>query len=165
MEIHLIWAQEYDGGIGKNGQLPWHVSEDLKNFKKITLNSTIVMGRKTWDSLPFKPLPNRRNIVLSKNKIKDVETYHNIEQCLNIFKNEAITKIFIIGGSSIYKLFFEYATHLHITYIDIKSNDLDTFFPINEKQINSQFQKEKIERLSQNAKYTYWIKISNELNN
>ena len=56
MEIHLIWAQDNNGGIGLNGKLPWHISEDLKNFKKITSNSTIIMGRKTWESLPIKPL-------------------------------------------------------------------------------------------------------------
>ena len=89
MEIHLIWAQDYDGGIGKNGQLPWHIPEDLKNFKKITIDSTIIMGRKTWDSLPFKPLPNRRNIVLSKNTINNVEVYHNIDECINILKKRS----------------------------------------------------------------------------
>ena len=65
MEIHLIWAQDLNGGIGKDGKLPWHISEDLKNFKKITSNHPVIMGRKTWDSLPIKPLPNRRNIILS----------------------------------------------------------------------------------------------------
>ena len=69
MEIHLIWAQDINSGIGKNGKLPWHISVDLKNFKKITLNSTVIMGRKTWESLPIKPFPNRENIVLSS-KIK-----------------------------------------------------------------------------------------------
>ena len=64
MKIHLIWAQDEKGGIGKNGQLPWHIIEDLKNFKLLTKNSTIIMGRKTWDSLPIKPLPERENIVL-----------------------------------------------------------------------------------------------------
>ena len=63
MEVHLIWAQDQNGGIGIDGKLPWHISEDLKNFKKITLNSTIIMGRKTWDSLSIKPLPGRTNIV------------------------------------------------------------------------------------------------------
>ena len=67
MDIHLIWAQDENGGIGQNGKLPWHISEDLKNFKSLTLNSTIIMGRKTWDSLPIKPLPNRKNIILSRN--------------------------------------------------------------------------------------------------
>ena len=68
MEIHLIWAQDKNGGIGKDGKLPWHISEDLKNFKKITSNHPVIMGRKTWDSLPIKPLPNRRNIILSNSK-------------------------------------------------------------------------------------------------
>ena len=61
MEIHLIWAQDQNGGIGEEGQLPWHISEDLKKFKSLTMNSTIIMGRKTWDSLPTKPLPKRKN--------------------------------------------------------------------------------------------------------
>ena len=87
MEIHLIWAQENNGGIGKNGQLPWHIPEDLKNFKKLTLNSTIVMGRKTWESLPFKPLPKRRNIVFSSRIFEDVETYNNINQFMKKLYN------------------------------------------------------------------------------
>ena len=66
MNIQLTWAQDKKGGIGKNGKLPWHISEDLKNFKKLTTGHTIIMGRKTWDSLPVKPLPNRKNIILSK---------------------------------------------------------------------------------------------------
>ena len=85
MIIHLIWAQEKDGGIGINNSLPWHISEDLKNFKKITLNKPIIMGRKTWDSLPFKPLPHRRNIVLSSLSMNEVECYTNLENCLESF--------------------------------------------------------------------------------
>jgi len=158
MEIHLIWAQDYDGGIGKNGQLPWHIPEDLKNFKKITLDSTIIMGRKTWDSLPFKPLPNRRNIVLSKKTINNVEVYHDIDECINILQKEAISKIFIIGGSAIYKLFFKYATHLHITYIDIKLDDLDTFFPINDSLIKKKFIQTMKNQISEKADYTAWVK-------
>ena len=71
MNIHIIWAQDNNGGIGKDNKLPWHISEDLINFKKITSIHTIIMGRKTWDSLPKKPLPNRRNIVLSSNTLID----------------------------------------------------------------------------------------------
>ena len=82
MKIHLIWAQDGNGGIGKNGKLPWHVSEDLKNFKKITLNSTVIMGRKTWESLPVKPLPNRENIVLSKTLVAEVLTFKLYEECI-----------------------------------------------------------------------------------
>ena len=158
MEIHIIWAQDFEGGIGKNGQLPWHISEDLKNFKKLTLNSTIIMGRKTWDSLPFKPLPKRRNIILSSSNIPNVEVYHNIDTCINTLQNESLTKIFIIGGSSIYKLFFNYAHYLHITFVDIHTNGLDTFFPINLKSINQLFIKQSTEKLSDDANYTLWLR-------
>ena len=68
MHIHLIWAQDANAAIGKAGTLPWRYPEDLKNFKKLTIGNTIIMGRKTWDSIPkrFKPLPNRINVVISE---------------------------------------------------------------------------------------------------
>ena len=88
MNIELIWAQDEQGGIGKNGKLPWQISEDLKNFKKITSGFPVIMGRKTWNSLPFKPLPNRRNIVLSSSMVKGVETYESIQNCINKLENE-----------------------------------------------------------------------------
>jgi len=158
MEIHLIWAQEPNGGIGRNGKLPWHISEDLKNFKKITLDSTIIMGRKTWMSLPFKPLPKRRNIVLSSSSVPNVEVYHNIEDCIRILKKESISKIFVIGGGSIYKAFFNYATHLHITIINIPTKDIDTFFPIDLNTIRNSFTKQTKKNLSEFAEYSCWIK-------
>ena len=82
MKIHLIWAQDHNGGIGKDGNLPWHISEDLKNFKRLTSGSTILMGRNTWESLPIRPLPERRNIVLSHKEIPDVECYASVEECV-----------------------------------------------------------------------------------
>ena len=95
MEVHLIWSQDSNGGIGKDGKLPWHISEDLQNFKKITSNSTIIMGRKTWDSLPFKPLSNRRNIVLSRTKQNQVETYASYESCIaKLEKDNAFPRSF-----------------------------------------------------------------------
>ena len=111
MEIHLIWAQDKNGGIGENGKLPWHISEDLKNFKKITLNSTIIMGRKTWDSLPIKPLPKRENIILSSKKQSSGITYHSLKGCLEDLKESNKNKVFIIGGRSVYQLFFEAKFH------------------------------------------------------
>ncbi|RPG03771.1 MAG: dihydrofolate reductase [Pelagibacteraceae bacterium TMED246] len=158
MKIHLIWAQEHDGGIGKNGRLPWHIPEDLKNFKKITLNSTIVMGRKTWDSLPFKPLPKRKNIVFSSNKIDGIDTYDNIDKCIETLSKNKIDEIFVIGGSSIYKVFYEFATHLHITLVKIKSKNIDTFFPIDHKKIEQKFVKAEEKQLDKNAIYSYWVK-------
>ena len=158
MDIHLIWAQDENGGIGKNGKLPWHISEDLKNFKSITSNSPIIMGRKTWESLPLKPLPNRRNIVLSKNNQENAETYHSIEKCLEVLENDNLEKVFIIGGRSIYKLFFKKASYLHITYIHIHENGINEFFPIDFDTINNQFQQVYKKVLNDDATYTYWKK-------
>ncbi len=158
MEIHLIWAQDINGGIGKDGKLPWHLSEDLKNFKKITSGYPVIMGRKTWDSLPIKPLPNRRNIILSNSKFKNLEVYNNVEKCIDELKQSDITKIFVIGGSTIYEQFFEYATHLHITIISLKTENIDTFFPKDINQIKNFFSINSELNLSQKAKYTYWIK-------
>tara|TARA_B100001115_G_C15812860_1_gene403205 strand:+ start:720 stop:1199 length:480 start_codon:yes stop_codon:yes gene_type:complete len=158
MEIHLIWAQENNGGIGKNGQLPWYNPEDLKNFKKLTLNSTIVMGRKTWESLPFKPLPKRRNVVFSSRILEDVETYNNINQFMKKLDAESIKKIFIIGGSSIYKVFYEFATHLHMTIVNDITDGIDTFFPINNIEIKNKFQKIDEIKLNEKSIYTYWEK-------
>ena len=130
IEIHLIWAQDENSGIGISGKLPWHVRSDLKNFKKITLNSVIIMGRKTWDSLPVKPLPKRTNIVLSKTMKSKSNTFASYNECLNSLKSNNIKKVFIIGGRSIYKLFFNDAHYLHITHIHINKNGINEFFPV-----------------------------------
>ena len=140
MEIHLIWAQDTNGGIGKDGKLPWHVSEDLKNFKKITSQHPVIMGRKTWDSLPIKPLPNRRNIILSNSIFEDLEVYNDVRLCIKELKQSNIEKVFVIGGTSIYEQFFEYATHLHVTIININTENIDTFFPKDINQIKIFFQ-------------------------
>ena len=158
MEIHLIWAQDINGGIGVNGKLPWHISEDLKNFKKLTLNSTIIMGRKTWDSLPVKPLPKRNNIVLSSTKQKNVITFNTFEDCIDTLKKQKTKKIFIIGGRSIYKLFFNMADYLHISFINIINNETDEFFPFDKIEIDNRFKKKNETALSDIAQYTYWEK-------
>ena len=159
MEIHLIWCQDNNGGIGKRGTLPWHISEDLKNFKKLTHNSTVIMGRKTWESLPIKPLPNRRNIVLSSRTISDVENYDSIENCLEILDKEGLKKIFIIGGAQIYRHFFYLADKLHITLINEDTKEIDIYFPVSMEQIKSMFHKEKEFPLGDIAIYTCWEKI------
>ena len=121
MKIDLIWAQDKNGVIGVNGELPWHIPEDLINFKKLTLNQTIVMGRKTWNSLKFKPLPKRRNIVLTTQKnIELVDTFDNLVTLLNDLVDTDTKKIFVIGGAQIYKVFWPLATALHITFIKKK---------------------------------------------
>jgi len=159
MNIHLVWAQDLNGGIGQNGKLPWHISEDLQNFKKITLDSVIIMGRSTWNSLPLKPLPKRRNIVLSKTKIENVEVYHTINDCIDILKKEKIELVYIIGGATIYKQFFEFSDFLHITFIDAIISDIDTFFPLSMKEIKNLFFQTSGKQLSNNAHYTFWARI------
>ena len=109
MEIHIIWAQDNNSGIGKNHKLPWHIPEDLKNFKNITKNNTIIMGRKTWDSLPIKPLPFRKNIVLSRKKIKDVECYNSVDNCLSAIQLEkdVFIIIFVMRNNYFYSIYRE----------------------------------------------------------
>ena len=158
MEVHLIWAQDKNGGIGKNGKLPWHISEDLKNFKRITLNSTIIMGRKTWESLPVKPLPNRDNIILSKTLVLDILTFKTYEDCIDNLSKRNISKVFIIGGRSMYKLFFNKADYLHITNIDLLEEGINEFFPISNNDIISRFQKIDSIKLNDVAEYTLWSK-------
>ena len=160
MDIHLIWAQDKNGGIGKDGQLPWHISEDLKNFKSLTLNSTIIMGRKTWDSLPIKPLPNRKNIILSETKKSNGIIYSSFEECMNEIKKQNLEKIFVIGGRSIYKLFFDYADYLHITNVQLINKEINEFFPLNMKKIKLSFELKLQKELSNNATYTLWKKLN-----
>ena len=153
MDIHLIWAQDGNGGIGINGNLPWHVSEDLKNFKFITSNSIIVMGRKTWDSLPIKPLPNRENIVLSKT---ETSFCYSFEKCMDYLQKTNANKVFIIGGRSIYKLFFNKAKFLHITQISIICKGINEFFPVEMDIIKNNYKKIDTKLLSDTATYTLW---------
>tara|TARA_Y100000590_G_scaffold276390_1_gene310295 strand:- start:6694 stop:7176 length:483 start_codon:yes stop_codon:yes gene_type:complete len=159
INIHLIWAQDSTGGIGKDGNLPWHIPEDLKNFKKITQDSTIIMGRNTWESLPIKPLPKRRNIVISSHNIKNIEHYSSIDMCIEKLNEEYIKKIFVIGGAQIYKEFIYKSDELHITFIDLETKDVDTFFPLSLKKIKQMFTKKKEYSLSENATYTNWKRI------
>ena len=156
MDIHLIWAQDLNAGIGKDGKLPWHISEDLKNFKNLTINSTILMGRKTWDSLPIKPLPSRRNIVLSKSNQDNVITLSSHEECIKFFEKENLDKIFIIGGRSIFEIFFRYANFLHITKINLLTPKVNEFFPVEMKQIEKKFKLSSKKQLSPDAIYTFW---------
>ncbi len=126
--INIIVATSKNNQIGINNKLPWHISEDLKYFKCTTSGKTILMGRKTFESIG-KPLPNRKNIVLTRDmnfKPDGVTVIHSLEEALEICKNEE--NIFIIGGGEIYSLFLPYADYLYITLVD-KVIYGDTDFP------------------------------------
>ena len=159
MKIHMIWAQDTNNAIGKNGALPWHFSEDLKNFKKLTTGHTIIMGRKTWDSLPIKPLPNRRNIVISSTNQEQVESYKSIEECIeSLNEDKEVLDMYIIGGMSVYKFFYNHADILHITFINRSYPDTDTFFPISFRQIKSDFNLESKDDISDELSFTVWTR-------
>ena len=158
MQIHLIWAQDENGGIGKDGKLPWHISEDLKNFKKLTSGSTILMGRNTWESLPVRPLPGRRNIVLSSKVLSDVECYTSVKECIDKLDDDGTEKFFVIGGSTVYRNFIHRADELHITQVNEMTQGIDTYFPVTMLKIKKKFEKINEIKLSKKAIYTQWVK-------
>ena len=127
-KITVIVAVSENLVIGYKNALPWHISEDLKNFKKITTNHSVVMGRKTFESIG-KPLKDRRNIVISRDKalkIQGVEVVNSLDDAICLTKDE--NQIFIIGGEQIYKMAMPIATNLHITKV-YSTVEGDAFFP------------------------------------
>lgn len=114
----MIVATDLRNGIGKNNELPWHLSEDLKRFKTITTGHPIVMGRKTWESLPKKPLPERQNIVLTHDKnysAQGATVINNINEIKQVV--EPGQEVFIIGGAEIYNLFLPLVSKIYLTLI------------------------------------------------
>ncbi len=127
--ISIIVAVSEDWGIGKDNELLWHISEDLKRFKRLTTGNTVVMGKKTWESLPRRPLPGRKNIVLTDNPKDNIEnaiTCYSIENALSKCSPEE--EIFIIGGGSVYRQFMPLADRLYITHVH-KNAPADIYFP------------------------------------
>jgi dihydrofolate reductase len=130
-EIGLVWAQSTSGVIGRNGDIPWHVPEDLARFKQVTVGHTVIMGRRTWDSLPAKvrPLPRRRNVVLSR---RSDFTAAGAEVVGSL--DEALTdpEAWVIGGAEIYALAVPRATRCEVTEIeiDLVRDDEDALAPV-----------------------------------
>ena len=129
--ISIIVAISKNNVIGKDNKLLWNIPEDLKHFKEITLNSKIIMGRKTFESLPG-ILPKRQHIILTKNKnynvnSKEVKIVYDFKTIISDFY-DSDEEVFIIGGGEIYNLFINYCKKLYLTKIDAIFNG-DTFFP------------------------------------
>ena len=129
MDINLIAAIGKNNELGKNGNLIWNLKEDMEFFKNTTMGHTIVMGRKTFESLP-KILPGRTNVVISTSGIRsnEIELYKSIKEFLTHYKNFN-DDIFIIGGASLYKEFISIATRMYLTEIDSEDKFADTYFP------------------------------------
>lgn len=130
-KISIIVAMARNRAIGKKGDLIWHLSNDLKHFKEVTSMHTVIMGYKTYLSLPDrKPLPKRRNIIISSHldtAPEGFELANSIIEAMKMVFNEE--EVFIIGGGMIYEQFLPTADRLYLTRID-KDFDADTFFPI-----------------------------------
>lgn len=133
-EYNIIVACDNNNGIGKNNKLPWYKKEDLFYFSTITKgnnNNCIIMGRKTWDSIPKKPLKDRDNIILSK-KLKGDKVFSDIDSMNSYLNNKKYDEKWVIGGESIYKEFLNnkdiYIKYIHISVIN-DFYDCDTFFP------------------------------------
>lgn len=142
IELIVACAETTDGKlvIGNNGMIPWKISEDLKMFNRKTIGHTVVMGRKTYESLPIKPLPGRDNIIFSTNPkfiAPDCTITSQRIPILRKFRN-SYEKCFIIGGEHIYKLFVPWADRVHLSKIEgIFSGD--TFFPIPIEQLQKEW--------------------------
>ncbi len=127
MIISMIAAHDPDLVIGIEGKLPWHIPEDLAHFKSRTENYPVVMGRGVFEELGEKPLPDRRNVVLSRSKTYEhVEICRSKEEVLRLLDDEK--KIYIIGGEQIYRIFYPICTRLELTVIYERYSG-DTFFP------------------------------------
>ncbi len=128
--LSLIVAIDEKNAIGINGDMLCHLPNDLRHFKHITSGHTVIMGKRTLFSLPKYPLPNRRNIVLTKDKgqrTKDIEYAHTIEDVLQMVQGEE--EAFIMGGGMVYKQFMPIADKLYITHIHHTFPEADTYFP------------------------------------
>lgn len=130
-ELHLIVAIADNGAIGLNGDMPWgrNLPADLRHFKETTMGHPIVMGRKTYESLPKRPLPGRTNVVVTRNKEYSAEgamVVHSLEEALESVEGE---KLFLIGGGELYHQGIELADVLHITLVHHTWKEADTFFP------------------------------------
>ena len=136
--MNLIVAFNHKNVIGNNNKIPWYIPEDLKLFQQTTKNHIIVMGRKTFESLPNGPLKNRINVVITNQtelyeKGNETLIYTNFSDSFELLKNlqkETQKEIFIIGGNTIYNQYFEYCTKFHISFIN-NTQSGDTTFPHN----------------------------------
>ncbi len=123
--MRLILACDLKGGIGYQNKLPWHIPLDLSRFKNLTKNGVVVMGRKTWESLPKKPLPNRVNVVIS-NTLKDIDSAIILP---NIGRLKSADDVWVIGGNSLVDSVWEFIHEIHLTLV-LSEHICDTFIDL-----------------------------------
>lgn len=129
MTLSIIVAVASDGAIGRANDLLWHLPADLKRFKELTTGHTILMGRKTFESLPRGPLPNRRNIIISRSLLAQpgAEVYPTIQQAMEACASDE--EVFIIGGGEIYRQLLPNTERIYLTRVQASFPDAEVFFP------------------------------------
>jgi dihydrofolate reductase len=155
--ISIIVAVSDDWGIGRNNDLLWNIPEDLRRFKMLTTGKTVIMGKKTWESLPKRPLPNRRNIVVTDipgEQIDGAVMAYSIQDAAG--KCEKGEESFIIGGGSIYRQFMPLADRLYITHVHRKAQ-ADIYFPPIDMSIWEVTEKEDFPAMENKPPYTYAV--------
>ena len=118
--ISLVVAASENGVIGKDGRLPWRIKDDMQRFKRLTMGHPCIMGRKTWDSIPKRPLPGRTNIVVTRNPALEAEgarTARSFEEALAIAREENPSEIMVIGGEAIYEAALPHADRIYLTRV------------------------------------------------
>jgi dihydrofolate reductase len=128
--LGLVWAQARGGVIGAGGRLPWHLPEDLRLFRELTTGSTVVMGRRTWDSLPerFRPLPGRRNVVLTTDPSWAADGAERVGGVEDVLARADGGNLWVIGGGRVYAAFLPHADRVVVTDVDT-AVDGDTWAP------------------------------------
>jgi len=133
MDISMIVAHSKNRAIGRDGELPWHLPDDLRWFKNKTINHVIIMGRKTWDTFNGRPLPKRHHVVLSRSKDvqlpEGVHLVNTMQEALAKAKSLGEKEVFITGGQQIYEMFLPVANKLYVTEINCDVEGADAFFP------------------------------------
>lgn len=139
--ISIIAAMSPNHAIGYRGTIPWSLPEDMRHFRKITTGHTIIMGRRTFLSLPHGALPHRRNIVLTKSgqTFEGCETFRSLQTALKTCQGE----VFIIGGASVYQEAIALADKMYITLVETNPVNADTFFPNIDMSVWQETKKEK----------------------
>ncbi len=127
--ISLIVARARNSAIGKDNDIPWFAPEDLKNFQRETMGGTIIMGRKTWESLPVKPLKNRLNIVVTSSPCTAEVSVSSIEDAISHARLRGYTRLYGIGGAGIYRSMLPFADRLVITEVALEVLEADAYFP------------------------------------
>ncbi|UJF34429.1 dihydrofolate reductase [Paenibacillus hexagrammi] len=156
MSLSFIFAMDRNGAIGKDNKLPWHLPADLQFFKRVTMGHTILMGRKTYESIG-KPLPGRKNVILTQNREFQAEgcaIVHTVQEVKEQWKDE---DLYVIGGAEIFRLLLADADRMYITYInhEFEADSYFTEFDLSEWSLVSEEQGERNEK----NPYEYYFRI------